>query len=293
MSESGAAMTPAPVRAFGPWSWLLVGFAAMYLPVYWEASTGLWQTDELGHGPIILGLVIWLFWRARREIATATTRPAAALGLSLFASGLLIYVFGRLFSVASVTFASQIFVLAGGLALLGGYGALKAAWFPLLYILFMVPLPASLVEALTGPLKNWISVIVVDSLYAIGLPVSRAGVTISIGPYQLLVADACTGLNSMFSLAATGALFMFIAGRASRLHNAVMLASIIPIAFVANIVRVTALVLITYFFGDDAAQGFLHSTAGLMLFVVALALFVGLDKCISAFSNSRQRAGGR
>ena len=286
-------MTPAPVRAFGPWSWLLAGFAAMYLPVYWEASTGLWQTDELGHGPIILGLVIWLFWRARREIATATTRPAVALGLSLFATGLLIYVFGRLFSVASVTFASQIFVLAGGLALLGGYGALKAAWFPLLYILFMVPLPASLVEALTGPLKNWISVIVVDSLYAIGLPVSRAGVTISIGPYQLLVADACTGLNSMFSLAATGALFMFIAGRPSRLHNAVMLASILPIAFVANIVRVTALVLITYFFGDDAAQGFLHSTAGLMLFAVALALFVGLDKCISALSNSRQRGRGQ
>ncbi len=280
-----------PTRAFGPWPWLLAGFAAMYLPVYWAASTDLWQTDELGHGPVILGLVIWLFWRARREIASASTRPAIALGCTLFATGLLLYGFGRVFSVSSVTFVSQIFVVAGGLALIGGLGALKAAWFPVLYLWFMVPMPASLVEALTGPLKNWISVIVVDSLYAIGLPVSRAGVTISIGPYQLLVADACTGLNSMFSLAATGVLFMFVAGRASRLHNTIMLASILPIAFVANIVRVTALVLITYFLGDDAAQGFLHSAAGLMLFMVALALFVGLDKCVSALTSLRRTAG--
>ena len=284
MADAGAAMTP--TRAFGPWAWLLFGFAAMYLPVYWAASTDLWQTDELGHGPIILGLVIWLFWRARREIVSASTRPAAGLGWSLFVTGLLLYAFGRVFSVSSVTFISQIFVVASGLALIGGYGALKAVWFPVLYLWFMVPMPASLVEALTGPLKNWISVIVVDSLYAIGFPVSRAGVTISIGPYQLLVADACTGLNSMFSLAATGVLFMFIAGRASRLHNTIMLTSILPIAFAANIVRVTALVLITYFFGDDAAQGFMHSAAGLMLFMVALALFVGLDKCVSALTRS-------
>lgn len=290
MSVSGAAAL-APTRATAPWAWLAFGFAAMYLPVYWAASGDLWQTDELGHAPIVLGLTVWLFWRARREIAHAPPRNARTLGWALFASGLLVYVFGRTFSIASLTFASQIFVVAGGLTLVGGLGALRAAWFPVLYLLFMVPLPASLVEALTGPLKNWISLIVVDALYAIGLPISRSGVTISIGPYQLLVADACTGLNSMFSLAATGVLFMHVMQRASRLHNLVMLASIIPIAFAANIVRVVTLVLITYWLGDEAGQGFLHGAAGLLLFVVALALFGGLDMLVSALVRPPHQAG--
>ena len=90
----------------------------------------------------------------------------------------------------------------------------------------------------------------------------------------MLVADACSGLHSMYSLSALGTLFMYIMARRSRLHNAIMLASILPIAFVANIVRVIVLVLITYHFGDEAGQGFLHGAAGMVLMLVALRLLL-------------------
>ena len=85
----------------------------------------------------------------------------------------------------------------------------------------------------------------------------------------------------MYSLSALGTLFMYIMGRTSRLHNAIMVASILPIAFTANIVRVMILVLITYHLGDEAGQGFLHGTAGMVLMLVALACFFALDALLA------------
>src|SRR4029079_17428150 len=105
-----------------------------------------------------------------------------------------------------------------------------------------------------GPLKQWISTIVVSVLYAVGYPIAQSGVMISIGQYQLLVADACSGLHSMFSLSALGTLSVCIGGRKSGVHSAIMRPSILPIAFIANICRVIVLVLITYHLGDAAGQ---------------------------------------
>lgn len=283
---------PLPGTAGLPWLVALAGFAAMYIPSYWVAAAGIWQRDDMGHGPIIVAVAFWLFWQARHSISSAPPQPSPALGWPLLVIGLLLYSVARTFSVSSAEFASQVFIVAGGLLLLQGPGALRAAWFPLLYLIFTVPLPASLTDAVTAPLKHWISVIVVDLLYVVGLPIARTGVTISIGPYQLLVADACSGLNSMFSLSAIGALFMFVMGRKSWLHNAIMLGAILPIAFVANIVRVVTLVLITYFLGDEAGQGFLHTVAGMLLFLVALSLLFVLDYCVAAFLHSRRHPGG-
>lgn len=273
-----------------PWLLALAGFAAMYVPTYWSASQGLWRSDDFGHGPIILVIAGWLLWQARERLFAAPVAPAPWLGWPLFGLGLALYAFGRTFDISSVEFASQLFVLSGGLLLLRGRNALRRLWFPVLYFVFMVPLPASLVDAVTAPLKEWISAIVVDSLFAIGYPIARAGVIISIGPYQLLVADACSGLNSMFSLSALGALFMFLMKRKSRLHNAIMLASILPIAFIANIIRVVILVLVTFHLGDEAGQGFLHGVAGMVLMLAALGIFFLLDAVLKVALRRRGAA---
>jgi exosortase B len=261
------------------WSWVLagVGFAAMYLPVYWWAANGIWQSEEQGHGALILAVLVWLFWGLRHQIAAVPRTPAPAWAWPLFAFGLLVYVVGRMFSISILEFGSQPFVVAGILLHLKGAKALRVAWFPLVYFVFMVPLPGMLVDAITGPLKQWISAIVVELLYHVGYPITRNGVMITIGNYQMLVADACSGLHSMYSLSALGTLFMYIMARKSPVHNALMLATILPIAFVANIVRVIVLVLITYHFGDEAGQGFLHGAAGIVLMLVALVIFFSVD----------------
>ena len=275
----------------------LAGFAVMYLPIYWWAATGIWQSDEQAHGALILLVLLWLFWGLRKPIAELPSRPAPIWGWTLFTAGLFVYFVGRTFSISVLEFGSQPFVVAAILLLIKGPSAIRLAWFPLVYFVFMVPLPGILVDAVTQPLKQWISVIVVELLYDVGYPISRNGVIISIGQYEMLVADACSGLHSMYSLSALGTLFMYIMSRRSRLHNAIMLASILPIAFAANIIRVIVLVLITYYFGDEAGQGFLHGAAGIVLMLVALAFFFALDavlaRLIRPSAAGAQAADGR
>ena len=100
---------------------------------------------------------------------------------------------------------------------------------------------------------------------------------LTIGPYQLLVADACAGLNSMFTLEALVLLYMNLMGYKDPVRNVLLALSAIPISFCANVVRVIILVLVTYYFGDEAGQGFVHGFAGMVLFLVALTLTIALD----------------
>jgi exosortase B len=260
---------------------LIAGWAAMYGPTYWDLSGTLWRTDEQFHGVIILLVVAWLLWDKRLAAVAAEPAPRTLAGSLLFGFGLLLYIVGRSQDILIFEIGSQIPVLAGALLILQGTSALRALWFPILYFAFMVPLPGALVDAITGPLKQWVSIIAENVLYAAGYPIARSGVTLSIGPYQLLVADACSGLHSMFSLSALGLLYMYLMARKSWLHNGIMLASILPIAFAANIVRVLVLVLITYHLGDEAGQGFLHGTAGMVLIITALLFFFLLDGVLS------------
>lgn len=263
-----------------PWVVAILGFAAMYVPLYWRASQGLWQSEEHGHGAIILAVLVWLFWTLRREIDNAPAQPSPALGWSLFLLGILVVFVGRVFDISILEFASQPLVVTGALLLMRGSSAIRVAWFPLLYFIFMIPLPGILVDAITGSLKGLIANIVESLLYLVGYPIARSGVILSIGPYQLQVADACSGLHSMFSLSALGTLFMYMMGRKRKLHHVIMLASILPVAFVSNIIRVTTLVLITFYLGDEAGQGFLHGAAGMVLMLVALVFFFVFDQVL-------------
>jgi exosortase B len=287
---SGSPAAPSSFfHAHRAWLIAMAGFAAMYVPVYWQAAGGLWQTDENAHGALILAVLLWLFWGIRRELAAAPQAPSPALGWPCFLFGLASYFVGRVSGLQLIEFAAQPFVVAGVLLLMKGPAALRLAWFPLFYFIFMIPLPASVVDMITGPLKQWISVLVVELLYHLGYPISRNGVVITVGQYQMLVADACSGLHSMYSLSALGTLFMYMVGGRTRLQNFVMLASILPIAFIANLVRVIALVLITYHLGDEAGQGFLHGAAGIVLMLVALMLFFGLDGLLKHRRGARAK----
>ena len=262
--------------------WLLAigGFAAMYVPLYWWAANGIWETEEQGHGAIVLAVMVWLFWTLRRPIDQAPVKPAPLLGWSVFVLGLFVYFVGRVFDISVLEFGSQPLVVAGILLLVRGTSAIRVAWFPLLYFIFMIPLPGILVDAITGSLKGRIADIVESVLYLFGYPIARSGVILSIGQYQLQVADACAGLHSMFSLSALGTLFMYLMGPKRKLHLGIMLAAILPIAFIANVVRVGVLVLVTYYLGDEAGQGFLHGAAGMVLMLVALVFFFFLDRLL-------------
>lgn len=277
---------PDPSRGSGlatrvEWVPVLVGLLVLYVPTFYDFATTLWRLEEYAHGPIILAVTVWLFWRSRAALFTPTDRSAPAAGFALLGAGLLIYVLGRSQAIAIFELGALVPLLAGVLLIMRGPSAVRALWFPILFVVFMVPLPGILVDALTGPLKQSVSEITVQILRLAGYPAAREGVIITMGQYQLLVADACSGMNSMFSLSALGLLFMYLTARSSVLHNAIILASILPIAFSANIVRVLALILITHYFGDEAGQGFLHGSAGMVLLLASLCGLLLLDAALS------------
>lgn len=262
---------------------LLIGFLALYVPSYLDLAREVWPTDEQGHGPIILAVSLWLLFGKRHELAALEPRPSPVLGGALLCFGLLLYVFGRSQSVLLFEVGSQIPVLVALVLLFSGKRGLRLTWFPLFFMLFMVPLPEVLVSAVTAPLKSAVSAVAAELLYALGYPIARAGVILSVGQYQLLVADACAGLNSMFTLEALGLLYMNLMRYTSALRNTLLAVLVIPIAFAANIVRVLILVLVTYYFGDEAGQGFVHGFAGMVLFLVGLMFMLGVDRLLGVF----------
>lgn len=271
---------------------LLGSFALLYLPTYYDLATTLWATDEQGHGPIILVLSFWLIYRARHEIVASANASGRWMAWPFLAGSLLLYVVGRSQDISMFAAGSQIGLLIGLFLLFGGTGALRQAWFPLFFMLFMVPLPEALVAAVTSPLKSAVSAVASQLLYAVGYPVGRSGVVMTVGPYQLLVADACAGLNSMFTLEALGMLYMNLMRYTNPVRNVVLAVLLVPTAFIANIVRVMILVLVTYHFGDAAGQGFVHSFAGMVLFMVALMLMLMLDKLLGLFISEHRGGEG-
>lgn len=266
-----------PWPAVLAWAPLALGLLAILLPTYARLHGTLWNDEAYEHGMIVVAVFWWLAWRKRDELLALPLVPAPLAGGLLLGVGLFVYFIGRSQNLPLFEVSAHIPVLAGALLLVWGTAGLRAMWFPLLFLLFMVPLPGFVMVAMTSTLKQYVSVAAETLLYHAGYPIARDGVVISIGPYRMLVADACSGLNSIYSLGALGVLYMHLTFKASWWRNATLLLAIVPIAFIANVLRVIALILLTYHFGDEAGQGFLHNASGVMLFVVALLALMSLD----------------
>lgn len=260
----------------------LAFFLAMYAPLYWTLSSTTWATDQQSHGPMIMAVCAWLLWNDRAAIFSTPKRPALLGGSVVLVLSLLAFVVGRSQGVVELDALSQLGVLMAGLLLIQGPAALRKAWFPLCFLLFAVPLPGVWVQAVTMPLKHAVSVVAEQLLFWAGYPIGRSGVTLTIGPYALMVADACSGLNSLFTLEALGLLYMKVMRYQSTTRNVLLALMIVPISFVSNVTRVLILVLVTFYLGDAAGQGFAHEFAGLVLFSVALLLIYGFDRLLAA-----------
>jgi exosortase B len=201
---------------------------------------------------------------------------------------LLLYALGRSQQIIQGEVLGVIIAIVALLLLLRGVQALRAVAFPLLFLVFLVPLPGVLVQAITIPLKTAVSFVAELLLHHAGYPIARTGVILSVGPYQLLVADACAGLNSLFTLEALGLLYLNLLGYTSKLRNLTLAILVVPISFIANVIRVIILILVTYHLGDEAGQGFVHTFAGMVLFVVGLSMMLATDGIVGRFMGAAQ-----
>ena len=264
------------------WLPIAAGLIVLYLPSLVDLFRGVWSTDQQAHGPIVLGIACWLIYRKWPDMVRLSDGQAGApvAGWPVFIFGLLLYVIGRSQDILLFEIGSVIWLFSGILLLIRGPRALKAQWFPLFFMLFMIPLPGPLVDLLTMPMKMAVSYVAENILFWFDYPIARTGVILQIGQYKLLVADACAGLHTLFTLEALGLLYLNIVRHDSVLRNIALAILIVPISFTANVIRVIVLTLITYHFGDEAGQGFLHGFAGMVLFLSALLLIIGVDSLL-------------
>jgi exosortase len=291
--DSGARLQSPRLLGISTWGPIVLAALVLYIPAYLDLSHITSGTDGAAQVPVCVAVWVWLLWHKRAEFAPAefaTTSGRAEAGspygwLLIGLAGLM-YALGRSQQFLQLELGSQLPLFMGLVLVVLGAGALRRLWFLPVFLLFLIPVPGSLLDELLVPLKKSVSSLVATVLYAGGLPITHDGVVLYVGPYQLLIADACSGLNSMIALTAIGSLYIYLVAYRSWRANLVLLAAILPIAFLVNILRVSGIALTTYFWGDAAGERF-HELAAFAEIVAALACFFLLDRLLRRLQVAR------
>lgn len=257
----------------------MLGFAALVVPTYANLFTHIWNETDQAHGPLVLMVVLYLFYDKRQAFSQPSS-PALRIGWLIFIFSMLIYILGRSQDILMLDMGAQTLLIVALILQFKGWATLKAVWFPLFFMVFMIPLPGFFVDAVTMPMKIAVSQVAEHVLYWFDYPIARNGVILQIGQYQLLVADACAGMHTLISLEALGLLYLNLVKHDSLARNLSLALFIVPISFTANTIRVITITLVTYYFGDAVGQGFVHGFAGMVLFLVALLLIIFIDSTI-------------
>lgn len=279
-------------NSYGRWVLLAAAVLLLYAPTLKLLSETTWSAVEQSYGPILLGTSLWLFWHRRHMVMVLPPPTNAALAYALLGLSLVLYTFGRSQGLLLIEAGSAVPLVMSLVALHSGWSGVRKVLLPIVMLAFVVPLPPDVVAQLTGPLKSGVSAVAASLLSAAGYPVARTGVILMVGQYQLLVADACAGLTSMFTLEAIGLVYLGIRNYSSMARNVTLGVLLVPIAFAANVVRVLILVLVTYYLGDEAGQGFVHSAAGIVLFMIATLFMILTDMLLGLLPWDQKKVQG-
>ncbi|HVZ27840.1 MAG TPA: exosortase V [Rhizomicrobium sp.] len=272
-------------------SWpLLLGFAALAIPAIGILAEQTWSNEAGAHGPLVLFTGGWLLWRQMPAIRKIAEPGRGWLVAVLIAISLFLYIVGQAFDFTTADAAGLYGVGVAIFYAKFGWRALVGNWFIFFYLLFAVPPPSIWIDSLTFPLKQLVSTLATAMLQPFGVPVVHEGVVIYVAQYQLLVEDACSGLNSLVGLMAISLLYIYLVRGSSWRYSALLAALAVPIAIIANVFRIIILILLTYFAGDAVAQGFLHFAAGIFIFVTALLLVFLLDSALYPLVSRRRQA---
>lgn len=265
--------------------------AALLGVVYFDAlrqMVGVWAEDEnYGHGFFVPAIALFLLWGKRAELRLLDRR-GSWWGIPVVLLALGLYVFGELGTVYTVLHISFWLMLAGLALAAFGPRVLKPAGFPLLYLLTMIPLPQFLFQGLSGQLQLLSSALGVGCLQLVGVTAFREGNVIDLGPIQLQVVEACSGLRYLFPLMSLALLCAYLYQAPLWKRVSVFLASM-PIAIVLNGLRIGAVGVLVELFGAGAAEGFLHFFEGWVIFLLSLALLLAVMWGLSRWGSPGER----
>jgi len=258
---------------------LAVAFGVVFSPV-WQNLFRTWSaSDDYSHGILILPLSLYILWRKREEMSKVPVRPSWT-GFYLVLASLVLYLLASFAEIVTLAPLAMILFLGGSVAFLFGFRVFKVCLFPLLLLLFMVPVPAQIYAALTIPLQLFVTKVTVFFASLIGVPILREGNVLHLPQQTLQVVQACSGLRSVLSLLTLGAVLGYLSLKANPLRG-ILFMSAVPIAVAVNVVRVLVMVLAFYYYDFDLTEGPVHSAFGTAIFGLAIVLFLLARKGLS------------
>jgi exosortase len=251
---------------------LVAVFLCLYAPVLSQLASDWWQDADYSHGFLIPWLSAYFAWQRRAALWVTVPLPNS-WGISLLLLGLVVLFLGRIGAELFLMRVSMIIVLGGLVLYPLGWAQLKVLAFPLTFLLFMIPIPALILNVVTFPLQLMAASLSTSGLQLIGLPVYREGNLIFLPRLTLEVVEACSGIRSLVSLAAVAVVMAHLTQR--RLwKQAVLVVSAVPIAIAVNAFRIWGTGVLAYPYGAKVAQDFYHMLSGWLIFVVAFGLLL-------------------
>jgi len=279
-------MTLKPQASWFPWALFSLLFSysvARYLLLY-PPFPG--KSDQA----LLYAGIVFALWSERKAVRASLLRMETGslfLGSALLSTGCLLYAIGRFYLSATVDVWSLFLMAAGLVGALAPQNYLRSARFIAFAGTVVVVIGWAAPNILSSELAIAVASVSARLLSVTALPVVANGVILSFGPYSAEVTEACSGMNSIFSLTALFIIYLRTGTQRAPWHIALLVASLLPVAVLTNLGRVISLVLATWYAGDGFAQGLFHEVAGIISFIVALLLLSILDWLLTLNKRSK------
>ena len=248
-------------------------FVILYCLTFKELMHVWASNEDYSHGFLVLPISLYLIWRKRGQLIDLSAQPVN-WGKALIILWGILYFIGIVGAIATIAYISMIIFLIGALAFLVGSKIVRLFLFPLIFLVFMFPIPSEIYTRLTNPLmlvSTSASFQVLDSLH---LPVLREGNLITLPNYSMQVVVACSGIRSLISIIALALLMGYLAV-SSNIQRVILVLLALPIAMLGNVFRIVATALLAFYVSSQMADGFSHAMAGVVTFVLCFFLLLG------------------
>jgi exosortase len=269
--------------------WILV--TVLYAPVFYSLYNVRWEKVDYTHAYFILPISLWLTWRKRHELKVVFQHTSSSQGnflnFSILLLGILLYILGWRQDYIFIQTLSLIPLLFGLTGYLYGKEMTRPLAFPILYLLLLVPPPFGILDSITLPMRYGISALTEKILFFLNYPISRKGLLLTIGYNDIFMGAPCSGFRSLITMFSLVLTYVYIS-KGSLMKKLTISSFIIPMALIGNLIRVITLCLITYYFGEEAGQGFFHNFSGIVIFIITLTGVIGLEAVLDRVSFSKK-----
>jgi len=260
---------------------LLAGgiFLLAYIPtLIWMWDRWFARDSYYSHGILIPFVTIFLIWQKREELALIK-KAKSAWGLPLIIIGMLMHTFASLMRVYFISGFSMLLVLVGLILFFYGFAVFRKILFPVLFLVFMIPVPLVIITNISFKMKIFAAEIATTVLNSSGIPAVREGSVIRMRHAQVIVDDVCSGLRSLISLMALGSIFAYWM-KSTMTKRCILFLTTIPIAILTNVFRVIFLSSVAEIWGVQYAAGILHDVSGFLVFAVAFVLLYMMGRIL-------------